>query len=363
MSVRKVFKAHQKEVTSLCWHPENDALLASGGYDSQLHFWDTYGSAEPLKSVLAAHEGPIWSLAWHPLGHLLVSGSHDYSTRFWSRARPGDQDFDELLPKKVAAPGDIPAGSVPPPPVIPMTVMDSGIFAGPPPKEAPLIHKLGSPKDVNGAGVEQAKLGLTMGEGEHQKGILDVSDFDAEDQTTKPSLAITDAAEGKTASAAETSKEPEKAAPSTTTETKASEKPETPANKTNEPQKATETKAFTKAAPQPAPVSKAAETSASTVTESAKVQPDEEKSKKEVEAKTVEKEETTKADEKEAKPKEAEPKAEEKSLSKASTPAVSSSANEETDSLKREAPPASEASDSSKKPKIDGTSGSEAPKS
>jgi polyadenylation factor subunit 2 len=190
MSVRKVFKAHQKEVSSLCWHPETAALLASGGYDSHLHFWDAYGAADPIKSVLAAHEGPIWSLAWHPLGHLLVSGSHDYSTRFWSRARPGDKDFDELLPKKIAAPGDIPLSAIPPPPVIPMTVLDAGVFAGPPPKEAPLLHKLEGPKPAEAA---EIKLGLTLGEGENRKEILDTSDFDAEDGQP-PALAIADGA-------------------------------------------------------------------------------------------------------------------------------------------------------------------------
>ncbi len=32
----------------------------------------------------------IWSLAWHPLGHLIVSGSNDFTTKFWTRNRPGD---------------------------------------------------------------------------------------------------------------------------------------------------------------------------------------------------------------------------------------------------------------------------------
>ncbi|CAE8648004.1 unnamed protein product, partial [Polarella glacialis] len=114
MSVRKVFKAHTKEVTSLCWHPETDELLASGGYEGAIHFWGTHGDSKPIESLPMAHEGPVWDLAWHPMGHLLVSGSNDYSTRFWSRARPGDKNFADLLPKRVAlgANDDL----IPPPP-------------------------------------------------------------------------------------------------------------------------------------------------------------------------------------------------------------------------------------------------------
>jgi hypothetical protein len=184
MSVRKVFKAHQKDVTSLCWHPETDSLLASGGYDSAIHFWDTQGTAEPIKSIQGAHEGPIWSLAWHPLGHLLVSGSHDYSTRFWSRARPGDKNFEECLPKKIAAPGDLPAKSIPPPPSIANSVLDSGIFASRPPKEPPAacVIMQGAKEPARLAlDNEPAKVasGLSLGEGADRKEILDTSDFDA----------------------------------------------------------------------------------------------------------------------------------------------------------------------------------------
>jgi len=180
MSVRQVFKAHEKEVTSLCWHPETDSLLASGGYDSQLNFWDTQGMSKPIKSIHGAHEGPIWSLSWHPLGHLLVSGSHDYSTRFWSRARPGDKGFEELLPKKIAAPGDLTAKDLPPPPTIPQVVLDSGVFAGKPPKEPPassVIMEGG--KDPVRLALDnepaQPASGLSLGD----KEILDTSDFDA----------------------------------------------------------------------------------------------------------------------------------------------------------------------------------------
>jgi len=196
MSVRKVFKGHQKEVTSLCWHPESDALLASGGYDAAIHFWDTYGPAHPIESIPGAHEGPVWSLSWNPLGHLLVSGSHDYSTRFWSRARPGDTSWTDLLPKKIGLGANEPP--LPPAPAAADmdTIFNAGIFAEPsppppPPKpkpesdaaSPPLALKdgspAGSPNTAEAAGTPV--MGLTVGEGANQKTVLDTSDFDAED--------------------------------------------------------------------------------------------------------------------------------------------------------------------------------------
>lgn len=35
------------------------------------------------------------SLSFHPLGHLLVSGSNDHTTRFWARERPGDTGAED----------------------------------------------------------------------------------------------------------------------------------------------------------------------------------------------------------------------------------------------------------------------------
>ena len=42
-----------------------------------------------------AHDGAVYSLDWHPLGHILVSGSHDHATRFWTRSRPGERAEEE----------------------------------------------------------------------------------------------------------------------------------------------------------------------------------------------------------------------------------------------------------------------------
>eukprot|EP00428_Durinskia_dybowskii_P012944 CAMPEP_0170207912 /NCGR_PEP_ID=MMETSP0116_2-20130129/3535_1 /TAXON_ID=400756 /ORGANISM="Durinskia baltica, Strain CSIRO CS-38" /LENGTH=672 /DNA_ID=CAMNT_0010458373 /DNA_START=61 /DNA_END=2076 /DNA_ORIENTATION=+ len=209
MSVRKVFRGHQKEVTAICWHPEQEAVLASGGHDSNLYFWDTFGAPTPVERVIGAHEGPIWSLSWHPLGHLLASGANDYSTRFWSRARPGDANFAEILPKRIAL------GANEAPIVIPDdmhvgTIYQSGVFAGmpgpyipPPPKRDDDDGTAIAAEAAAESGEQKSASGLSAGEGADRKNVLDTSDFDAEEGFVRPSTetAATVGAEAGAASA------------------------------------------------------------------------------------------------------------------------------------------------------------------
>jgi WD40 repeat protein len=49
-----------------------------------------------VESIEYAHDQNIWSLDWHPIGHILVSGSNDHSTRFWTRTRPGDTSQEKF---------------------------------------------------------------------------------------------------------------------------------------------------------------------------------------------------------------------------------------------------------------------------
>ncbi len=51
-----------------------------------------------------AHDASVWSLSWHPLGHMLVSGSNDFSTRFWTRPRPIDESADGATRSMTADP-------------------------------------------------------------------------------------------------------------------------------------------------------------------------------------------------------------------------------------------------------------------
>ncbi|KAF4979491.1 hypothetical protein FZEAL_4350, partial [Fusarium zealandicum] len=112
-----LLKGHEKDISTLTWHPVHPNLLSTGGMDGSLFHYlldspnppagqpftvapydspdPTTVSAQsiwPMHKVPFAHDYAIWSLDWHPLGHILASGSNDRITRFWSRARPGDND-------------------------------------------------------------------------------------------------------------------------------------------------------------------------------------------------------------------------------------------------------------------------------
>lgn len=118
--MRDVFllKGHEKEISSLTWHPMHSSLLTTGGGDGTMFHYlldeqnpppgtastlSPYDSQTPLEAPAQtlypahrtpfAHEYNIWSMDWHPLGHILASGSNDKVTRFWTRPRPGDTSY------------------------------------------------------------------------------------------------------------------------------------------------------------------------------------------------------------------------------------------------------------------------------
>lgn len=92
----KSFRAHKKEINAVSWHPIHESLFASGGAEGSIFFWLTDAEKE-VGGLEQAHDGIVWSLDWHPLGHILCSSSSDFSTRFWTRNRPGDQVHDKFV--------------------------------------------------------------------------------------------------------------------------------------------------------------------------------------------------------------------------------------------------------------------------
>ncbi|KAF2836697.1 WD40 repeat-like protein [Patellaria atrata CBS 101060] len=113
-----LLKGHEKDITTLTWHPIHRNLLSTGGVDGALFHYlldeenppagtastiCPYDSPDPSNTpsqtiypahrVPFAHEFAIWTLNWHPVGHILASGSNDRITRFWTRPRPGESHF------------------------------------------------------------------------------------------------------------------------------------------------------------------------------------------------------------------------------------------------------------------------------
>ena len=71
-------------------------MFASGGAEGSIFFWLADGDKE-VGALEQAHDGIVWSLDWHPLGHILCSTSSDFTTRFWTRNRPGDAVHDKFV--------------------------------------------------------------------------------------------------------------------------------------------------------------------------------------------------------------------------------------------------------------------------
>ncbi|WRT65605.1 uncharacterized protein IL334_002550 [Kwoniella shivajii] len=86
----EAMKGHTKEINCLEWHPIHHSLFSSGDSAGTINHYSLTSPtpSEPITSLTAAHEDAVFSLSYHPLGHLLCSGSKDFTARFWQRARP-----------------------------------------------------------------------------------------------------------------------------------------------------------------------------------------------------------------------------------------------------------------------------------
>ncbi|WVW80042.1 hypothetical protein I302_102015 [Kwoniella bestiolae CBS 10118] len=86
----EAMKGHTKEINCLEWHPIHHSLFTSGDSAGTINHYSLTSPtpSEPITSLASAHEDAVFSLSYHPLGHLLCSGSKDFTARFWQRARP-----------------------------------------------------------------------------------------------------------------------------------------------------------------------------------------------------------------------------------------------------------------------------------
>ena len=85
----QIFKGHDSEVTSLCWHPQHERVVATGDMKGKICYWNV-GNDECQHVVPFAHEGAVWDLAFHPIGHMLATCSHDTTVKIWIRPRTGE---------------------------------------------------------------------------------------------------------------------------------------------------------------------------------------------------------------------------------------------------------------------------------
>ncbi|KAK9461765.1 WD40-repeat-containing domain protein [Lipomyces oligophaga] len=118
-----VLRGASSDMTTLTWHPVHDSLLAVGDFSGAVYFYvldssqsvssvtsitgshssskqqsailsmgSIAQSVDPIQTIPYAHESAIWSMQFHPMGHILCTGSNDKFTKFWCRARPGDDE-------------------------------------------------------------------------------------------------------------------------------------------------------------------------------------------------------------------------------------------------------------------------------
>lgn len=98
MSARRIQKSNA-DASGLEWHPIHNNILASGDAAGALIYWSLLSPNPSIPDTVleAAHDDAINTLSFHPLGHLLCTGSKDFTARFWSRARPvGGQENDKF---------------------------------------------------------------------------------------------------------------------------------------------------------------------------------------------------------------------------------------------------------------------------
>ncbi len=77
---KKILEAHKSEVYSIAWSPSG-GLLASGGGDSVVKFWDT--STGSLKGSLHGASQSITHVVFSPGDDNVLGTSYDNSARVW----------------------------------------------------------------------------------------------------------------------------------------------------------------------------------------------------------------------------------------------------------------------------------------
>lgn len=118
-------KGHKGKTLSVKWHPLNEHLLASGGYDGQAKIWDirrsenllclldmhhtnkqantTFGLKKTTSTSISApasakaHLGPVNGLSWDELGTTLYTAGNDDKIRVWDMVGSSYPPVNKLI--------------------------------------------------------------------------------------------------------------------------------------------------------------------------------------------------------------------------------------------------------------------------
>jgi pre-mRNA-processing factor 19 len=85
LSANPVHKASQPLCLDI--HPTNQALVASGGQDSNIVLFNR--DTQKVVSVLSGHSKKITEVLWHPEQDVLFSSSHDKTAKIWAGSDSG----------------------------------------------------------------------------------------------------------------------------------------------------------------------------------------------------------------------------------------------------------------------------------
>ena len=76
-------KGHRWQVSCLSFN-QDGSLLASGGWDKEVHLWDL-SNLEVVHTLKGVHKVPVTSVCWHrPNGLLVCTGSADHNVALWN---------------------------------------------------------------------------------------------------------------------------------------------------------------------------------------------------------------------------------------------------------------------------------------
>ena len=89
------FKGHEKDVNTICWHPQVEDLFCSGGADGNLIFWNAMQENKNyvIKDAHKRNDNnketdkkEIFDIAYNKFGNILVSTGNDNTIKVWQGA-------------------------------------------------------------------------------------------------------------------------------------------------------------------------------------------------------------------------------------------------------------------------------------